>query len=450
MTHGTLAPEGPSFSASSTLDETGLALALAPALTPEGLDASPSFFHGFLTQPKVYAQCLLVLAEVTRTRYFLPPQMVAAAAMRDPVFTAHGDRLRAEVFSTCNSVNARLDLGTGGLDGGEIGYGTTNVDLGDHLQQMLSGIHHNELLHLDVGSRHVNVSTLERTETERKVVMPTRWVRAFGNVAEIHRSFSEALDLDGRGARRLLMSLPQAKVDAVWIQASTRGVSVSARPLPGAVRIPGPVRLQPLRRLLSLLTGLSIYQDAGSGTGVVVECLLPGATITLALSEEPARGFSGEGSLLSAMASEDVIDDADLLATQLGFSSRISPDLLALEAGLERVRIDQALAFLAASGKVGWDIAEQAYYHRELPHDPEQVARDNPRLVGARRLVDARAVHWSEDRLTADVRSGTRSYQVIPAKGTCTCTWYLRTRGSRGPCKHLLATTLSTGTTERA
>lgn len=48
----------------------------------------------------------------------------------DPMLTAHGDRRRAEVFSACNGVAARLDQHACAVDGGEIGRGTTNVDRG--------------------------------------------------------------------------------------------------------------------------------------------------------------------------------------------------------------------------------------------------------------------------------------------------------------------------------
>lgn len=94
------------FSAGSTLSEGGLLLDLAPGLGDTGVDEKPQFFHGFARHPLVLARGLLTLAEITRTRYFRPePQ-----DNRDPVLTAGGDVLRAECFSACNGVYARLDL----------------------------------------------------------------------------------------------------------------------------------------------------------------------------------------------------------------------------------------------------------------------------------------------------------------------------------------------------
>lgn len=66
---------------------------------------------------------------------------------RDPILTAQGDRMRAECFSACNGVYARLDLLQAGFDGGEIAHGTTNVDLGSGMRSALSAMGRHDLLH---------------------------------------------------------------------------------------------------------------------------------------------------------------------------------------------------------------------------------------------------------------------------------------------------------------
>jgi hypothetical protein len=58
------------FRYQSGFTDGSLALALAPALTPEGLDYSPNFFRGFAVYPQVFARGLLVLADITAARYF--------------------------------------------------------------------------------------------------------------------------------------------------------------------------------------------------------------------------------------------------------------------------------------------------------------------------------------------------------------------------------------------
>ena len=170
------------------------------------------------------------------------------------------------------------------------------------------------------------------------------------------------------------------------------------------------------------------------------------------LTVEPSRGFSGEGSLLTALAAPNTAEDADLISALLAFDPRIDESRLAREANLPEPRVRAALAVLGASGRVGWDSHEQSWFHRELPHDPDRVERDNPRLVTAQRLVDAGAVtHNGDHWLVAGDEAG---YRVQGE--SCTCTWYVRYAGSRGPCKHVLATRLitraekATGTTEKA
>lgn len=156
-----------SFRSSSTLDADGLALALAPALTPSGITAYPSFFHGFATHPQVLARGLVTLADVTATRYF----QYTPTSQRDPVLTAQGDRLRAECFSACNGVYARLDLLATGFDGGEIGHGTTNVDIGADMRRALTAMRRTDLVHLDVGHEGMRVATLDTHAVERPVDM---------------------------------------------------------------------------------------------------------------------------------------------------------------------------------------------------------------------------------------------------------------------------------------
>src|SRR3954447_13717423 len=79
--------------------------------TSGGREAHPHFFSGFLGAPRQTAQALLVVAEMARTRYYEPPQMIAARILAaDPVVTSNVDRLRFESFSACAGVYARLDL----------------------------------------------------------------------------------------------------------------------------------------------------------------------------------------------------------------------------------------------------------------------------------------------------------------------------------------------------
>lgn len=441
------------FAGPSALAEGQLGLALAPALTPAGPVRRPSFFHGFATHPQVLARGLVTLADVTATRYF----QFTPSPLRDPVLTAHGDRLRAECFSACNGVYARLDLLAAGFDGGDIGFGTTNVDIGPDMRAMLSSVARDELLHLDVGVDGLAAATLARSASERPVQMPDRWVRALGNAAELQHGLTEVFRLPSASARSFIATLPPAtgKAQAGWLTATPTGARLTARRGTGAVRIDGLHRLSALKRILTQVTGLVVHGPADGEPGpVLVTAELPAARLTLGLTEVAWRGHSGEGALLASLVEPVVAEDADLVLMMLAFEPVIDTAALAADTGLDPARVRGALALLAAYGRVGWDVHDQAWFHRELPADPDRVDRDNPRLVAARALVEAAAVapepgsagRWAVRSAGTEYAVGLAPDSVVgstAAKGaTCTCTWYLTHAKGRGACKHVLAVEL--------
>ena len=162
--------------------------------------------------------------------------------------------------------------------------------------------------------------------------------------------------------------------------------------------------------------------------------------LVLTLSPEPRRGFSGEGAVLHALADEDTAADADLVGALLAFEPRVEVDLLAERAGLPADRVRAALAQLGTAGRVGFDVAEAAYFHRELPYDPDRVERMNPRLRNARALVEAGAVRLHDDLATVTLDDHAQQVRFTPdGAASCTCPWWAKYRGSRGPCKHALA-----------
>src|SRR6266513_709108 len=74
-----------------------LGLATSGGRTTGGQPAHPRFFTGFLAQAESAALGVLAVANVAQARYFQPQ----LRAMRDPVVTCDGDRLRFESFSAC-------------------------------------------------------------------------------------------------------------------------------------------------------------------------------------------------------------------------------------------------------------------------------------------------------------------------------------------------------------
>ncbi|AVH98621.1 MULTISPECIES: SWIM zinc finger family protein [Streptomyces] len=428
----------------SALESTGsgrlLGLETAGGLTPRGAEARPRFFSGFLASPQVAARGLLAVADVAAARYH---QRIRPGSL-DPVVTGNGDRLRFESFSGCGGVYARLDVLDEGLGGAETGHGTTNVDVNNPLREALSRMTGDDPLHLRVGPDEMAVSTLAGAVVEKKVPLPDRWLRGFAEAQVASARFDLRAELTGAEAVRFLRSLPRTQARGrgpLWIAQSGRTLRPTTRPGAGAVCLPGPDRLVALERVLRYATGLRVYGPVPDGAAAASawEVTLPGMRLTLTLSPDPARGFSGEGGVLEALATEEAEQDAELVAVLLAWEPRIDPADLAAQAGLTADRVRAALTRLGTAGRVGYDVADAAYFHRELPYDADRAERHNPRLVSARRLVAEGAVEL--DGESAAVASGDRRYRVRESDGilSCTCQWWADYRGRRGPCKHALA-----------
>jgi hypothetical protein len=423
-----------------------LTLATSGGRTAAGPAAHPVFFDGFLGHPGQSASALLAVAKVARTRFYTPPGMVAAIVRAaDPVVTSNGDRLRFESFSACCGVYARYDALPGSLDGSLLDTGTTNVDFNQPMRDALARVSGLEPLHLRVGE-DVVLRTLDAEVTEKKVPLPERWLKGFAEVQLSSTTVAPAFEVAAPEARRFFRGLSGAgSRRAVWIVPAGRGLRITTRPTTDGVPLSGLDRLKPVEPLLRYARSLRAYaapHTPHGATGVwVVE--LDDARLVLALSPEANRGFSGEGGVLWDLADEQSADDADLVSSLLAFEPRIDIRRLAAESDLTEDRVTAALGRLSAAGRVGYDVTDAAFFHRELPYDARRLETMHPRLRDATALVHSGAVRF--DGETAYVRSAGSEHVVRHTRegDRCTCPWYAKHQGSRGPCKHVLAVALA-------
>src|SRR6266568_361228 len=356
--------------------------------------ANPLFFAGFVAPAGVAAAGLCSVAKVAATRYLRP----VPAASRDPVVTCSGDRLRFESFSGCGGVYSRLDVLSDALDGEVHDVGTTNVDVSEPLRRMLARVGRVDPLRLAVGPNDLIVTTLDRAVVEKKVGLPRQWLRGFGELQVITAGFEPRVEVTAGEAARFLRSLATAARarGAGWVVPSGRSLRLSSRPLPGAVCLAGPQRLDSLLPLLQYAKAVRLYGPRVT-TGSMPcasawELTLARMRFVVVLSPELGRGFAGEGAVLDFLAGDQVAQDADLLGALLAFEPRIELDLLAERSGLSQDRVRSAVVRLGVSGQVGYDLAEAAYFHRVLPYDGALAEQVNPRLRDARALVAAGAV----------------------------------------------------------
>jgi SWIM zinc finger. len=440
----TTATQTYSYAAPSALVDGRLGLSTSGGRTAHGPAVAPRFFSGVLTRPEIAAAGLLAVADVALARYH-QPRGARAPWTRDPVVTCGGDRLRFESFSSCGGVYARLDLLGDAIDGEVFDRGTTNVDVNPPLREALARVGARDALHLGVGAEELTVTTLDGAVVEKKVPLPERWLRGFAEVQVIAAGMDLRAELTGLAAVRFLRSLPKRATTDLWLAPAGRELRVTDGPGRGAVCLSGVGRLATLMPLLRFAKGLQVYGPADpagpASSAWVLE--LPGMRYTLALSPERWRGFSGEGAVLEDLATDEAEADADVVGMLLNFEPEVELGLLADRSGLPVERVRAALTQLGVAGRVGYDLADAAHFHRELPYDAEHVRALNPRLTAARELVAAGAVRIVRDArgtpVSATVRTGWGDREVRLADGSCTCPWWWDHRGSRGPCKHVLA-----------
>jgi hypothetical protein len=417
----------------------------------EGLAAHPYFFKGFLTQPAPAAAGMLACAAIARARYYTPTSVIMKI-ITDPVVTSNGDRLRFESFSGCCGVHARLDLLADALEVAPRACGTTNVDFNAPMRAALAGAAAGGPVLLSVGTDEVAVTTMQGSVTERKVPLPGRWLKGFGEVQALSVGMSLAAELTGPDALRFIRAIPRRASRPLWAVPAGRTLALTAFPRPGAASLAGPQRLTELGPLLRFARGLRVYSPAVDAKSRPVpsawELDLGTARLTLTLSPEHSRGFSGEGALLGALSDDSLTADAELMNVLLAWSPRIDIGQVSAAAGLSPERATLALTRLAASGRVGYDLAEQSFFHRKLPFGPA-LEKLHPRLADARALIASGAVTLHDGGASvrgasvrgASVRGGDTDHQVTFAApyDVCTCPWWGRHRGTRGPCKHVLA-----------
>jgi hypothetical protein len=172
------------------------------------------------------------------------------------------------------------------------------------------------------------------------------------------------------------------------------------------------------------------------------------------LSPQLFRGFSGEGQVLEKMAGRRWQEALPYVQSQLAWQSQIDATAIASKIGLSAGEVEDALAVLGLRGLAGFDLGTGRYFHREMPFDLSQVESLQPRLKDARTLLENNAA-----AVIADLGDGAYDVSVAGTDTThhvrlradgdrCTCPWFSKHQGQRGPCKHVLAAQMLVGADE--
>ena len=361
----------------------------------------PYLFEGTVLNPSAFAHKLSLLSRIVRTHFFLQldPKYL------DPVVTVDPKMIRMEGFSACCGVYARADLPIQSFVGEVVSSGTTNVDFGTPMRVALARITDHETLTFRVGKEQVELETLNENLIERKVPLPVRWVKSFTEVQVLQKNLRDKFKIGRAEATRFLKSLPKGKSpkQTMYAVPSGKGIRLTTRSSKDAVGFSGVHRVRVLESLISRCDFLRVWSDPDSGISGWEIQSAAGRMFVL-LSPRPYRGFSGEGQNLTSLALEP-------------------------------------WEFTTS----GFDVVQQNEFERELPLNLSGIKRLQPRLKNATNLLESGSVKIAKtlsdgefDVLVAS--KSTEHYVRLRNDGdACTCRWFSRYQGQRGPCKHVLA-----------
>jgi SWIM zinc finger len=414
-------------------------LVLAHQTEIEEVNNVPCFFWGTLTDPYITAKCWTTLAKVVRSSFGPLP-----ASLRDPIVSAGAERLRFEGFSSCNGVYVRLDMRPEAVDGEFIASGTTNVDFNDPMLNALNAIQKNERVVLAVGEKDVQVMTSKAKVIEKKVTLPTRWIKGLTSVQLYLADMDLKFELNKIQAIQLFQGLPKGVTKGDFFIAKRAGKFMfSTLSTPDSVRIGSIQRLRLLEGLLSLVEKIMVYESSDRETCAMV-CEMGKMQLLIAFSPDAYRGFSGEGKALENMTQDLPLEYIYGLNSLLKANEMFNPTMLSIENDIDLGTMDNLTAGLSSMGLLGYDLSANAHFYRRLPFKTERILSLNPRLKNAKKLIDNSGIEIVEKRphyLEAKVK-GTDVFHRVIIDGDsqrCTCNWFTNYQGKRGICKHILA-----------
>jgi len=427
-------------------ERSGAGLSLA---TSSETAAHPYFFQGRMRNPHTIAEMLVVLSDVVRTHFFLP-----VPPLMDPVLTSNDSMLRVEGFSGCCGVYARVDLAEDAFDGELKGRGTTNVDFNDPMRAALRQVRRNDELRFSVGKEEFAIEHDGNKVVEKKVKLPIRWIKGFSEVQAYQPRLELRYELGAPEALRLIRSFPKTVVPKrpSYVVGKSGAVRLSQREQAGAVRLLGTHRVQILESLLVSAKGLRVWADPDAGTSAW-EVVGDGERLTLLVSPEVYRGFSGEGQVLEMLAGGKWQGILSKVRAQMSWQNELDAQVIAARIDVTAEEVEAALAVLGARGLAGYDANSGNYFHRELPFDLGKLDELQPRLKGATRLLSDNNVkaleETGQERAFTVAGTNVEHYVRLRADGDrCTCPWFSKHGGQRGPCKHILAAQMFEDTDE--
>ena len=217
------------------------------------------------------------------------------------------------------------------------------------MRRELGRLAEGEHVELSVGREAIELRRGEHSVQERKVALPIRWIKAFGEVQVYQSQLVRQFEISVTELRCFLATLPRNARQLMYVIPTGKTVRLSQRPAPGGVPLHGAERLRVLQPLLPDAERLVVWLEPESGTSGWQMLTRLGSLFSL-VSPELYRGFSGEGQLLEKLAGDDWQAWLPAVQSLLDWQTMLDPAEIAARTGHRVAQVQAALSVLGCAG----------------------------------------------------------------------------------------------------
>jgi hypothetical protein len=398
----------------------------------------------------------------------------------DPIVSVQEDATFFEGFSVDESVYGRVRLAHQSLDSHDaIKLGTTNIDFGIPLEREFSRIRTYRPLDLTVGAQAVQIETEVGAAIEKKIDLPESWVRGLVEVQSalmlspvtLRLSPAFVADIVARleaekekhGPRSLKFRLTPNEPVSVelepWGTVVVDHTSKYTGARPEEIRVWGRRRLLILKDVLPDVTSLDV-RLLGSGMPSFWTLRVDEVELTVGLSGWTALDWSGRARFSALMPSANVSTQLMTRAAALLKSSGgLNPGQLAGSADVGEVDARGALQKLCMMGKAMFDPDTASFRWRELYPEFDLTKLSAPALEERKGIelhasgtvsIESESIEDGRRTRVASVSDATDRTTTLETDSDgrvtyaeCTCGHFRANKLREGPCRHMVALSLS-------
>lgn len=407
----------------------------------------PCFFYGKIIDSYIASRCLSALANTVGSHYALTPGQIAR--LKDPIVSVGNNQLHFEAFSSCNSVYARVNILSNGIDGEFLHSGCTNIDFNNNTIRAFNAVSKTEKLLVGVGSKEVQFITEKKKTTEKKVTLPNRWIKGLGNVQMYMSEMDLAFRLTKIEALQLFRTLPKTSIKGNYFLNKTSNIyAFSPLKKSNSILIGGIHRLNLLQSLISSIDSLFIYKNESEQSFSLI-LNFKSIQMTFLFSNSVYRGFSGEGKLLKNLTID--ISPELILSMNNFFKTNevFDPTLISIENDIKLKTMQGLQSSLSSIGLLGYNLFDNNYFYRKLPFKIDRLLGYNPRLKNAKKIIvnnEISILIKKYNYTKASIKGSNGIHHTVIKEGStykCTCNWYTNNQNKRGMCKHILALSMT-------